>query len=409
MKNYKDYTVEQFLNDETFIRSVLAPTEESQRYWNSLIDEGALDIYSYTEAVLLLKGWKDDLLKANGGDLQDLWLRIEEEIRGEGSASRKAKGRTLRRIFIPAVAVAAAAAALAVFLPRGPKDTQEGDVYVEPGFVLKTVAQESGNVVILSERSEMEIHGSNPDINYDRQGLVNVNDEYSEKVIAPDSLDESRDAQQVEWNRIVVPYGKMASLRLSDGSTLKINAGTTVTYPSAFSGDTREIHVDGEVFADVVHDGRPFKVHANGMEVLVKGTRFDLSAYGSDDFSHVVLVEGAVDVASGGGNVSLAPRQAFMRSGGKTFVQMVSTDLYTSWTDGVYKFENEPVENVLVKLSRFYNVSLVLPKDPSGVICYGSLELKDDLKSILSGLMQIASFNFTIKDGTYTIRWVRRQ
>ena len=145
------------------------------------------------------------------------------------------------------------------------------------------------------------------------------------------------------------------------------------------------------------------------MEVLVKGTRFDLSAYGSDDFSHVVLVEGAVDVASGGGNVSLAPRQAFMRSGGKTFVQMVSTDLYTSWTDGVYKFENEPVENVLVKLSRFYNVSLVLPKDPSGVICYGSLELKDDLKSILSGLMQIASFNFTIKDGTYTIRWVRRQ
>ena len=386
MKNYKDYTVEQFLNDETFIRSVLAPTEESQRYWNSLIDEGALDIYSYTEAVLLLKGWKDDLPKANGGDLQDLWLRIEEEIRSEGSASRKAKGRTLRRIFIPAVAVAAAAAALAVFLPRGPKDTQEGDVYVEPGFVLKTVAQESGNVVIL-----------------------NVNDEYSEKVIAPDSLDESRDAQQVEWNRIVVPYGKMASLRLSDGSTLKINAGTTVTYPSAFSGGTREIHVDGEVFADVVHDGRPFKVHANGMEVLVKGTRFDLSAYGSDDFSHVVLVEGAVDVASGGGNVSLAPRQAFMRSGGKTFVQMVSTDLYTSWTDGVYKFENEPVENVLVKLSRFYNVSLVLPKDPSGVICYGSLELKDDLKSILSGLMQIASFNFTIKDGTYTIRWVRRQ
>ena len=169
MKNYKDYTVEQFLNDETFIRSVLAPTEESQRYWNSLIDEGALDIYSYTEAVLLLKGWKDDLPKANGGDLQDLWLRIEEEIRSEGSASRKAKGRTLRRIFIPAVAVAAAAAALAVFLPRGPKDTQEGDVYVEPGFVLKTVAQESGNVVILSERSEMEIHGSNPDINYERE------------------------------------------------------------------------------------------------------------------------------------------------------------------------------------------------------------------------------------------------
>ena len=393
MKNYKDYTVEQFLNDETFIRSVLAPTEESQRYWNSLIDEGALDIYSYTEAVLLLKGWKDDLPKANGGDLQDAGKETQMNL--------------------PVVDMAQTSggpvAALAVFLPRGPKDTQEGDVYVEPGFVLKTVAQESGNVVILSERSEMEIHGSNPDINYDRQGLVNVNDEYSEKVIAPDSLDKSRDAQQVEWNRIVVPYGKMASLRLSDGSTLKINAGTTVTYPSSFSGGTREIHVDGEVFADVVHDGRPFKVHANGMEVLVKGTRFDLSAYGSDDFSHVVLVEGAVDVASGGGNVSLAPRQAFMKSNGKTFVQMVSTDLYTSWTDGVYKFENEPVENVLVKLSRFYNVSLVLPKDPSGVICYGSLELKDDLKSILSGLMQIASFNFTIKDGTYTIRWVRRQ
>ena len=412
MKNYKSYNVEQFLNDEAFIRSVLEPTEESQLYWDSLIDAEVLDIYTYTDAVLILNSWKKATPVAGHEDLHDLWQRIENDIKKEKTACLREGRRKGWRTLVPlAAALSLVAASLAIiFLARKDAPSNPEDIQVEPGFILKTIAQKSNNVVILSQESEMELHGSNPDINYDNQGLMSIKGDYLEKTTEADTLDsaQGRDAREMEWNRIVVPYGKMASLNLSDGSILRINAGTSVAYPKVFDGDRREIHVDGEIFAKVAHDGRPFVVHTNSFDVAVTGTSFDLSAYSGDDFSHVVLVDGSVNVSSRSTDVTLTPGQAFMASGGNTFVQLVNTQLYTSWTKGVYTFENEPVENVLVKLSRFYNITLVLPSEPSGVICYGSLELKDNLKAILSGLMQIASFNFVIKDGVYTVQWERR-
>ncbi|MDR1153147.1 MAG: DUF4974 domain-containing protein, partial [Bacteroidales bacterium] len=72
---------------------------------------------------------------------------------------------------------------------------------------------------------------------------------------------------------------------------------------------------------------------------------------------------------------------------------------------GIYIFENEPIENVFFKLSRYYNVTMVIPEEVSGIVCYGKLELKEDLSVLLSGLMQIASFNFVIKDNQYIIQF----
>lgn len=137
----------------------------------------------------------------------------------------------------------------------------------------------------------------------------------------------------------------------------------------------------------------------------MKGTRFNLSSYTSDSFSQVVLVEGSVDVAHEKNLVSLVPEQAYTCDPKGSSVRLVNTDLYTSWINGVYKFENVPIEQVLLKLARHYNVTLVLPKNPSGVICFGSLELKDDISTLLTGLMRVASFNFVIKNGIYYIQF----
>ena len=427
MMKYKDYKIEDYLRDERFVRSVLEPTDDAQRYWDALIEAGALDIYTYTDAILLLSAWRDCQLKPSSEELQAIWQKIEEETHrdpsvtktdGGGATGISRKGREILLPLSAALAAGIAAVLLLTWPPRTGQRTPEV-LKVEPGFVIKSQAQEADKVVIISDQTQMELEGSNPAISYDREGLVSVREspapEHARKPLQAPSADSaspaatpspaSAAAPTTAWNQVVVPYGKMASLELSDGSVLRINAGTTVAYPQTFPDGTREIHVDGEVFADIAHDGRPFIVHTKDMEVLVKGTRFNLSAYTSDPFSQVVLVEGRVDVTMDGNDVSLTPGQAFTAEPEGTSVLIVDTDLYTSWTRGVYKFENEPIENVLVKLARFYNVTLVLPETSSGVICYGSLELRDKLSSILSGLMDIASFNFVIKDGAYVIRW----
>ena len=63
MNDYKKYSIEDYLKDEMFIRSVLSPTPETKRYWDALIDAGALDIYTYTDAVLVLTGWKNSAMR----------------------------------------------------------------------------------------------------------------------------------------------------------------------------------------------------------------------------------------------------------------------------------------------------------------------------------------------------------
>ena len=50
------------------------------------------------------------------------------------------------------------------------------------------------------------------------------------------------------YHQLVVPNAKHASLVLSDGSVLYVNAGTRVVYPDKFKKDYREIFVDGEVY-----------------------------------------------------------------------------------------------------------------------------------------------------------------
>lgn len=411
-KNYKDYKVEHFLNDDSFICSILSPTEESERYWNDLVSSGALDIYTYTEAVLILSGWKQSVPVADKEDLVELWHNIEADIIKENRImdqmeAMPARHRKKQVWKLAAIPVAAAAVAAAILMIPGLKEwkTRQGG-QVEPGFVMMTQAQESDKVVIVSDSKELYLEGNHPVIQYDQGGILNVTvSESKEKDEGFHGTAVSPASQKVEVNQVSVPYGKTASLTLSDGTVLQINAGTKVSYPLLFPESTREIQVDGEVFATVTPDSRPFIVHTKDMDVKVKGTRFDLSCYTADDFAHVVLVEGSVNVSHTNGEVSLLPRQAFFSTTEGTSVRIVNTDLYTSWTQGIYKFENEPIENVLVKLARYYNVTLILPETPSGVICYGSLELRDNFSTILAGLMEIASFNFIIKDGAYTIRW----
>jgi ferric-dicitrate binding protein FerR (iron transport regulator) len=179
-----------------------------------------------------------------------------------------------------------------------------------------------------------------------------------------------------------------------------------VTYPTRFTGATRTIRVDGEIYANVAHDAaRPFIVQTDSMQVRVYGTEFNFSAYRKEEGRQVVLVKGSVAVTYNNNTVRLTPRQAYTCHGAESSLKTVDTELYTSWTDGVYRFEDVPFEQVLRKLARYYNVTMSIPKQPSGVVCYGSLELKNDLNAQLTGLMQLVSFNFVIKDNQYIIQF----
>jgi len=142
------------------------------------------------------------------------------------------------------------------------------------------------------------------------------------------------------------------------------------------------------------------------LDVQVLGTIFNVSAYKEDKQINVVLVSGSVNVKPKNGKATLIkPNQLFAFTDEASTLRNVQVENYTSWHEGDYIFRNEPIENILLRLSRYYNVTMKLPSTASGIICSGKLELKDDLKQLLNGLSEITSMSFAIKDNEYSIKF----
>ena len=81
-------------------------------------------------------------------------------------------------------------------------------------------------------------------------------------------------------NRIVVPYGKRSNITLADGSKVWLNSGTQLDFPTTFTGSTREINVNGEIYIEVKENKDiPFIVNTNNMSINVYGTSFNVTAY----------------------------------------------------------------------------------------------------------------------------------
>ncbi|WP_318310153.1 FecR family protein [Flagellimonas crocea] len=174
--------------------------------------------------------------------------------------------------------------------------------------------------------------------------------------------------EEIVYNTLNVPNAKRFDLMLSDGTMVRLNSGSSIRYPINFiPGMKREVFLEGEAFLEVAHDEEhPFVVNLHDLNVEVLGTRFNLSDYKENRDTEVVLVDGRVSLeplntVQGSEKVFLEPgyKGSFDRSGKDITTSKVNTSLYTSWIDGRIVIRDEPFENILIKLQRYYNVNII--------------------------------------------------
>ncbi|MDZ7690866.1 MAG: FecR domain-containing protein [Balneolaceae bacterium] len=102
---------------------------------------------------------------------------------------------------------------------------------------------------------------------------------------------------ETAMQNIQTARGERASMEFSDGSRVILNSMSTLRFPKVFEGTKRELHLEGEAFFQVAHNKeRPFVVHANGVEVNVLGTEFNVNSYRENEAVEVVVREGKVAV-----------------------------------------------------------------------------------------------------------------
>lgn len=170
----------------------------------------------------------------------------------------------------------------------------------------------------------------------------------------------------VKTKTVVVPEGKDHRMTLPDGTEVWLNANSSITYPEKFDGKMRMVKITGEVYFKVKHDSsHPFVVGAGEIETKVLGTEFNVEAY-SQSAPHVTLVEGSVEVscpADAGETLSevISPGEDASVEGGRLIVSEVNVDDVICWRDGIEYFDDATLEDILMQMGSWYNMSIVCP------------------------------------------------
>ena len=169
---------------------------------------------------------------------------------------------------------------------------------------------------------------------------------------------EEKGTEEIKYNTLSVPRGGEFHLILSDGTKVWLNSESTLRYPIHFS-TIREVSLTGEGYFEVAKDKAPFIVTIrDNKKVEVLGTKFNISAY-TDNPIYTTLVEGKVKVSQEKSFFILSPNQQAMFLDNDSFnIMEVDAELYTSWTNGLYKFHSTRLSDIINQLSRWYDVDI---------------------------------------------------
>lgn len=206
--------------------------------------------------------------------------------------------------------------------------------------------------------------------------------------------------------RITTPRDGQMEILLSDDTKVWLNAATTLIFPIVFADiQKRRLSLSGEAYFEVSKDkARPFLVSVQNQLVEVLGTHFNISAYGDEQVVKTTLLEGAVKISalSGDGKVVrsaiLKPGQQAVGSGETIDVVQVDTEDILAWKNGEFVFRKEPLENIMIKLARRYNVEVVYQDRLIGKQRFGgSISDQAKLSEVLNMLELAGGVHFRIE------------
>jgi transmembrane sensor len=186
-------------------------------------------------------------------------------------------------------------------------------------------------------------------------------------------------ADKVVFNTMSTPRGGQYQLTLPDGTNVWLNAASSITYPTAFTANTREVTMTGEAYFEVANDkSKPFHVKTVNEKISVLGTRFNVNAYADEPAMKTSLMEGAVKV----GQAVLRPGQAYVN--GVVVKTNMQQDL--AWKNGLFYFDNADLKTILRQFERWYDMEVVYEGPVSNEKFFSMMSRNAPLTTVLKSL-----------------------
>ena len=388
-----------YFEDKKFVEWVMRPTEELDNDWKEYIEKNPSEKKQIELARLLIAQLKSKEEKESSAETVELLSEIIRNLEERNRRNRFAKiGREALKY--AAVALLFFSLGIAIFM------MQKEDRFEQFSAQTEIFQDKENAQLILGDGKNVAITEKESTVEYQADGRIIINNR--------DTMTAKPDAHEPQLNQLVVPYGRNSSIKLPDGSTAFLNAGSRLVYPSFFDNDKREVYLIGEGYFEVIHNEQlPFVVKTNDLEVEVLGTQFNLSAYPSDNIIETVLVEGKVRVKETGFQLLkkdyiLLPNQraAYNRENAETKIENVEVDNFVSWHLGFLNFESTDLNRIVKKLERYYNIRIRLDDPMLGMRSIsGKLKLKENKENVLQVLANTASAELEkVNEYNYVLR-----
>jgi ferric-dicitrate binding protein FerR (iron transport regulator) len=210
------------------------------------------------------------------------------------------------------------------------------------------------------------------------------------------------EGRELTYNTMTTPKGRQFQLTLPDGTAVWLNAGSSIRYPTLFTGKERQVAITGEAYFEVAHHAnRPFKVSVNGKAAVeVLGTHFNINAYDNEAAINTTLLEGSVKVSvADSGLLStdfrlLKPgQQAQITNSKKTMSSKVpptikvidhaDIDKIMAWKNGLFNFEGASLAEVMRQVERWYDIEIAYEKNIPDITFEGKMTKDVPLKDLL--------------------------
>ena len=208
-------------------------------------------------------------------------------------------------------------------------------------------------------------------------------------------------------NEVVTKRGSKSSIKLPDGTIVRLNTDSRLTYLNFTAGKNREVTLIGEAYFDVAHDSsRPFIIHTGKINIKVLGTSFNVRNYPQDKELETSLIKGKIEVSLESRPediITLKPIDNKVVLTSITYLRHDSLVAETSWLNDKMVFVNQPLDKIAIELERKYAITVSFKDEKVKKYRYTGVFENVSLEKVFQLIKYSKNINYKIDDKNIVI------
>ena len=309
------------------------------------------------------------------------------------------KGAALHRINFSAIAAAAVVlmvCSIGLFFYLKPKT---GNI-ANPAILAKADILPGSNKAVLILGNHKKII-----LNDDRKGEIARQNgmliaQLKSGELAYTVLNTASENGEITYNTLETPKGGQFEVTLPDGTKVWLNAASSLHFPTAFIGKERHVELTGEGYFEVAKNkDMPFTVSANGVNVKVLGTHFDIMAYADEPQVNTTLLEGSVLLQKGGEHKVLKPGElgTVLKGSNNITVKAADPETAIAWKNGLFVFKDQDIKDIMRQAARWYDVDVAFVGDLKARNFGGKTSRYKNITDLLTNMQLTGAIHYKIE------------